>query len=89
MKTVFLDADLASRDAVFAHLAEHLAFPAHFGRNLDALWDVLRGDVDGPFEIVWRDHAHARDALGDDFDQLVALLGQLAQERTDFTFRLA
>jgi len=89
MKTVFLDAEFANREAVFAHLAEHLEFPAHFGRNLDALWDVLRGDVGGPFEIVWRDPARAQAALGADYDQLVALLEQLAEERADFTFRVA
>ncbi len=89
MKTVFLDAEFASREAVFAHLADHLEFPAHFAPNLDALWDVLRAEIGGPFEIVWRDHDRARDALGADYDRLVALLGQLAEERDDFSFTLA
>ena len=89
MKTVFLDADLANRDAVMAHLADHLEFPAYFARNLDALWDVMRGDVGGPFEIIWRDHDRAHAALGADYDQLVALFGRLAEERADFAFRLA
>ena len=89
MKTVFLDGDLADRKALLDHLAAHLDFPAHAGANLDALWDVLRTDVAGPFEIVWRDHVAARAALGTDFEKISALLFQLAEERGDFRFRLA
>jgi ribonuclease inhibitor len=89
MKTVFLDGDLAGRAALFHRLAEHLDFPPHAASNLDALWDVLRTDVAGPFEIVWRDHQAARAAMGADFEKIVSLLAQLAEERRDFAFRLA
>lgn len=89
MKTVFLDADLATREAVLDHLARHLEFPGHFAPNLDALWDVLTRDIAGPFEIVWRDHARARGALGEEFDRLASLFEQLAEDRRDVRFRLA
>jgi ribonuclease inhibitor len=89
MKTVFLDGDLADRVALLHRLAEHLDFPPHAAANLDALWDVLRTDVEGPFEIVWRDHEAARAAMGTDFEKIVSLLAQLAEERRDFAFRLA
>ena len=57
--------------------------------NLDALWDVLRTDVRGPFAVVWRDHARARHRLGADHDALCGLLRRLAAERADFTLELA
>jgi len=89
MKTVFLDSDLADRAALFHRLAEHLDFPPHAADNLDALWDVLRTDVAGPFQIVWRDHVAARAALGFDFEKIAALMQRLAEERRDFIFTLA
>ena len=89
MKTVFLDGDLTDRAALLHRLAEHLDFPPHAAANLDALWDVLRTDVEGPFEIVWRDHATAQAMMGKDFETIVSLLAQLAEERRDFGFRLA
>ncbi|MBM3522572.1 MAG: barstar family protein [Alphaproteobacteria bacterium] len=89
MKTVYLDLQLASRDAILTHLARHLDFPGHFAPNLDALWDVLSRDVIGPFEIVWRDHVQARAALGAEFEKLAALFRQLAEDRADVRFRLA
>ena len=89
MKTVFLDGDLASRDAVLERLATHLEVPGHFAPNLDARWDVLSRDVGGPFEIVWREHRKAQAALGAEFEKLVALFRQLAEDRRDVRFHLA
>lgn len=89
MRTVFLDAELGDRAAVLDHIAAHLEFPAVWGRNLDALWDALRTDTAGPFEIVWRDHDRARASLGTEFDFLTALFERLQGERRDFAFRLA
>ncbi len=85
MKTCRLDAGHATPEAVYAALQCDLGLPAHFGRNLDALWDSLTGDLEGPVEIIWRDHAAARRHLGaDTFDRLVATLRQVERERTDF-----
>lgn len=78
--------DICSLARFYDELARQLDFPPHFGRNLDALWDVLTGDVEGPFEIVWEDAEQARSHLGKDYDRLVALLDDVAAEREDFTF---
>lgn len=76
-------AGLADLDAVYDALAAQLGFPAHFGRNLDALWDVLTTDIAGPIEIEWRDTAAARRLLGSDFDRLVRLFDDLGAARRD------
>jgi ribonuclease inhibitor len=88
MKRAILDASLGSLADVYARLARDLAFPRHFGGNLDALWDVLTTDVAGPVEIVWVDHAEARRRLGADFDRIVAVLRDVEAERGDVRLRL-
>lgn len=76
-------AKLADLDAVYDALAAQLGFPAHFARNLDALWDVLTTDIAGPIEIAWRDTAAARRWLGPDFDRLARLFDDLGAARRD------
>lgn len=80
--------DIRTLGQFYDELARQLAFPPHFGRNLDALWDVLTGEVAGPFEIVWKESAQAQANLGVDYAKLVTLLNDLATERDDFTFTL-
>jgi len=81
--------DIRTLAQLYDELARQLAFPAHFGRNLDALWDVLAGDVAGPFEIVWEESAKAQSNLGLDYAKPIILLNDLAAERDDFTFVLS
>ncbi|MFM8991704.1 MAG: barstar family protein [Alphaproteobacteria bacterium] len=89
MRTVLLDGGVPDKAAAIDRIARGLAPGGGAPRHLDALWDVLRGEVRGPFAITWRDHARARERLGGDFDALCALLRRLAAERADFTFTLA
>ena len=84
MMRVQLDASHDTLDKVYDALQRQLALPDHFGRNLDALWDVLTTDVRGPVTVVWRDPIRARAALGPDYDRLVETLRDVAAERSDF-----
>lgn len=81
-------AALRSLDEVYDRLAKDLAFPATFGRNLDALWDVLT-DLPGPARIELSGADAARAAIGPKFDTLIALLKDAAVERDDLTLVLA
>jgi ribonuclease inhibitor len=76
-------ARLASLEAVYDALAQQLSFPAHFGRNLDALWDVLTRDISGPIEIIWRNAARSRIGMGADFERIAAVFCAAAAERDD------
>jgi ribonuclease inhibitor len=79
MKRVRLDASHDTLDKVYDALGRQLGLKKSFGRNLDALWDVLTNDVRGPVEIVWTERAE----LGRDGERLLATLREIAAERKD------
>ena len=71
-------------DEFYSEIARKLRFPDHFGRNLDALWDVLTTDVKGPVQLVWEDLDVSQKAMKKDFQKVAALLRQVEKERKDF-----
>jgi ribonuclease inhibitor len=75
---------LRSLASFYDELSRKLSLPEHFGRNLDALWDVLSTDVEGPFEIIWHHADASKKAMGKDFDVVLKLLQKLKKERKDF-----
>lgn len=84
MRRCILDGNtLDSLAAVHEALARDLGFPAHYGGNLDALWDVLTGDLPGPAEISWRNAAISRERFGEGFERLARVLREAAKERDD------
>lgn len=87
MKTCHLS-EIHSTARFYDELARQLDFPTHFGRNLDALWDVLVNDIEGPLEIVWQDTRLSREAMCNDYVKLAALLEEVAKERGDITLKL-
>jgi ribonuclease inhibitor len=89
MTRVLLDASHDTLDKVYDALQAQLVLPRHFGRNLDALWDVLTTDLRGPVTIRWRDHARARLAFGSGYDRLIATLREVEAAREDFRLELA
>ena len=74
-----------SLDELYDELAKHLPLPDHFGRNLDALWDVLSTDIEGPFEIAWQHADDSKKAMGKDYGRAMKLLRDLVKRRDDFT----
>mgnify|MGYP000241753649 CR=1 FL=1 len=80
---------IRSLDGFYSEISRKLRFPDHFGRNLDALWDVLTADVEGPVELVWEDSEESKKNLGKDFERIAALLREVEEGREDFrvTFR--
>ena len=78
--------NVRSLDDVYDALVAQLDLPAHFGRNLDALYDSLGADVEGPLEIVWHDAHASRPHLGSDvYTALLEILQTVAEERGDMT----
>ncbi|ASN85569.1 barnase inhibitor [Pectobacterium versatile] len=44
---------IESEDDFHDAIAKELSLPIWYGRNLDALWDVLTGIVERPVNLVW------------------------------------
>lgn len=68
----------------YDEIARIFPLPQYFGRNLDALHDVLSTDIEGPFEIVWKSSSISKKALKKDYSQITSLLKRVAKERDDF-----
>ncbi len=76
--------EIRSLEEFYDVISRKLSLPEHFGRNLDALWDVLTTDVEGPVEIIWEESAVSRKAMGPVYDRIAALLKEVQKERDDF-----
>lgn len=87
-RTCRLDGRTRTRRAAFARLARELAFPAHFGANLDALFDVLTTDLPGPIEIVWHGRPRAELSADPELGPVLATLEEAARARADLTLRI-
>ena len=75
---------IRSLDEFYDEIAKKLRFPDYFGRNLDALWDVLTTDVKGPVELAWEGSEASKKSMGKDFEKVSALLKDVEKEREDF-----
>ncbi len=84
-KKILIKGDqVRSLEDFYDELSRNLPLPGHFGRNLDALWDSLTGDVKGPFEIIWKHSGLSRKRMGKGYDAIIVLLHDLEAERDDF-----
>lgn len=82
METVLLDcAQMTDRETAHDYLAQALNFPQWYGRNLDALYDLLTGYV-GPLhlELV---NVQALEALGGYGRALLRTMEEAASESTN------
>ncbi len=79
---------IRSLDDFYDQLIQQLALPKQFGRNLDALWDVLSTDIEGPFEIAWHSSQISKVMIGQYFDRIIKVFHDLEAERNDFTLIL-
>lgn len=75
---------IQSLNDFYDEIVQALSLPEHFGRNLDALADVLTTDIEGPFEIVWESSSGSKKALKKDYSKIASLLKRVAMQRDDF-----
>lgn len=73
-----------SIDEFYDEISGQLSLPAYFGRNLDALWDVLSTEVEGPVEVIWQNAQTSKEAMGEDFEKVVKVLKEVEGIRQDF-----
>lgn len=79
---------IRSVDDLYDQIQAALSVPDFFGRNLDALWDVLSTDTEGPFEIVWKHASTSQKAMKKDFERILQFFKDLEDDRSDFKLTL-
>jgi len=79
MATIIDGAAMTSKAAAHAHIAAVLAFPAYYGKNLDALADCL-SELPRDTVIEIQNTDAARQALGDYADLIFDTFAELADE---------
>lgn len=86
MKVVIDGSLLRGREAYHSHLADTLGFPSYYGRNLDALYDLL-SVADTTTEIAVRHVPDMRKDLGMYADELLGTLEEAARVNPRLTLR--
>ncbi len=81
MKKVKLDGVVCrSQEELHDQLKTILHLPDYYGKNLDALWDCLTGEVTLPVELTWVNFQKSKDALGDYAESLRQLFQEAEEE---------
>ena len=80
MKEIVIDGKLM-KDKESAHnvIKEAFNFPDYYGRNLDALWDML-SEMSDPVKITLTGSSQARKALGKYFVDIIKVFYDAAKE---------
>ncbi len=80
MRATIGEPPIRTKDQFHIQMAAAFSFPHYYGKNLDALWDVLRIDTERPVELVWLNAAISKQAMGADFEGIVLLFEDLAAD---------
>lgn len=70
---------MTDRVSAHTHLAERLELPIYYGRNLDALYDVLT-EIGEETEIILNDPAAVVELLGKYGEAMLATMQEAAEE---------
>jgi ribonuclease inhibitor len=78
---VVIDGDDINTEADFHRkIAEVMKFPSYYGKNLDALWDVLSTDIERPVTLVWKNSASSQVAMGENFGKIIDILNKVVDQ---------
>lgn len=84
MNTTYIDfADLGDYEDFYKQLKEKIKLPAHFGNNLDALSDVISGELQMPLHIEFVNMSVDQLEI---FEDLLTTLEDAEDEVEDFSF---
>ncbi|WP_353856192.1 barstar family protein [Bacillus sp. Bos-x628] len=78
-----------SQEDLHEQLKATLHLPDHYGKNLDALWDCLTGEIELPVQLIWEDFLVSKEYLGEYADTLQKLFKEAEMElRGQFQFTI-
>lgn len=75
--------EIGDYEDFYAQLKEKLTLPEHFGDNLDALFDVITGELEMPLHIEFVNMSVEQLEI---FEDLLTTLEDAEEEVEDFTF---
>lgn len=75
-KVVIQGSKLTDKNILHQILKQELKLPAHYGENLDALWDCLTADIQLPVIIEWVDFQKSKDLLGDYAENILEIFNE-------------
>ena len=81
---VFDSSQIETMDELHEKLAEVLGFPDHYGKNLDALYDCLSGEIALPLKIIWKNYVATRAKMGKHVAQALKVMEDFSREEPDF-----
>jgi len=84
MKIYLSGETIRTKENFHKQIKEKLNLPEYYGNNLDALWDCLKGWVDMPVEIVWRNFKISEDSLGEYGKKIVDIFNSAEEEIDGF-----
>jgi len=81
---VYIDfLEIGDYEDFYAQLKEKLTLPKHFGDNLDALFDVITGELEMPLHLEFVNMSVEQLEI---FEDLLTTLEDAEDEVEDFTF---
>ena len=81
---VYIDfLEIGDYEDFYAQLKEKLTLPEHFGDNLDALFDVITGELEMPLHLEFVNTSVEQLEI---FEDLLTTLEDAEDEVEDFTF---
>lgn len=84
MKTIYIDfTDIGDYEDFYAQLKEKITLPEHFGENLDALSDVISGELEMPLHLEFVNMSIDQLEL---FEDLLTTLEDEEDETEGFSF---
>lgn len=78
---------MTDRPAAHSHLAQRLDLPTYYGRNLDALYDVLT-EIGTDTELILEDPAAVAENLGKYGEALLSTMQEAAEANLHLTITL-
>jgi len=76
MELIIDGSKIASEEDLHDAISKGLALPNWYGRNLDALWDVLTGMVGRPLELIWLNSEQSKKILPR-YEQILSLFREV------------
>jgi len=89
MKTIILNGkDITTEEIFHEKISKLLEFPDFYGKNLDALWDLMSGHIDTNIILIWKDHQIAKKSFPKTFDDIVETFKEVKKLWENFEYRL-